>query len=144
MSFPQNRKTIQPCFFNSALTSLSRSMLRSIFGIQNSWCDLKSCFLFSQLYPCQNSLSQNTAIFLLIKTISGFPQIELTFFRYRNPLDQSSLISIISIFEPLFLTAFIFFVICSGVFLLNIITLNESIHYTIMIVSHLAIKSKRN
>ena len=46
ISFPQNRRTVHPSASSFAVTSLSRSMLRSIFGTQNSWCDLKSFFTF--------------------------------------------------------------------------------------------------
>ena len=90
ISLPQYLKISHPSSFRRLFTSQSRCMFLSIFGIQKSWFFLKSCFLLSQSYPCQNSLSQKTAIFFDMNTMSGFPNTFREFFRYRKPRRQSS------------------------------------------------------
>lgn len=78
MSDSQILITVQPCFFNSRLTSLSLSLFLFIFFSQNSALVLGIMNL--PLRPCQKSESTNTATFFLLKTKSGFPNIVLTFF----------------------------------------------------------------
>ena len=107
ISLPQNLNTSHPCSSRACVTSISLSIVRSILGIQNSCLDLISYFLFSQSNPCQNSLSQKTAIFFPIKAISGFPKIVFTFFLYLSPRDHNSFRRATSIAESLFFTRLI-------------------------------------
>ncbi len=79
--FPQNLITIQPSRIRILFTSSSRSMLRSIFGIQYSRRVPIRSFACSQSYPCQNSLSQKTATFFPMNAMSGWPIILLQFLR---------------------------------------------------------------
>ena len=72
------KNSVYDYFFNQTLyllggLALSLLILPSIFFIQNSLLDFISFLRIFQLYPCQNSLSQNIAILYLSKTISGFP-----------------------------------------------------------------------
>lgn len=89
------------------LRQLKKNIFLSILGIQKSrWLFISSCFT-SQLYPCQNSLSQKTATFFPTKTMSGFPKTVFTFFLYLSPRDHSSFRRATSIAESLFFTRLI-------------------------------------
>lgn len=101
ISFPQNLRTIQSWSANIWFTSKSLWILRSILFIQNSLLVLMVSLRFSQSYPCQNSLSQNTATFFPMNAMSGLPGTVFTFLRYLSPRDQSSFLSITSIFVSL-------------------------------------------
>lgn len=115
ISFPQKRITFHPLLSRYSFTSASRRMLFSIFLCQKSALVLCSCFLVSQFFPCQNSLSAKTAILYFLMAISGLPSISVTFFLNRIPFFHSALERAISILEPLFRTARMFFLRCSGV-----------------------------
>ena len=115
MSVSQNRKTFQPCFCNVVLTSLSRSIFRSILECQKSQLLLWSFFLISQFLPCQNSPSQNIAILWPLITKSGLPNTDVSFLRYLTPAFQSNFPNRSSSLVPLPLFAAIFLWRCSFV-----------------------------
>ena len=115
MSVSQKRNIFQPEASSCLLTSVSRSMLRSILLCQNSRFVLWSLRLTSQLRPCQNSPSQKTAILCPMTTKSGLPGRLLTFRRQRTPALRSSLPSRISGVVPFDLLAAMFRCRCSSV-----------------------------
>ena len=81
MLHSQKRNTVQPRFLNSAVTSLSLSMLRARFLSQYAAFCLGTIFL--QWCPCQKQPSAKTAIFLSGNTKSGLP---ITGYFRRQPL----------------------------------------------------------
>ena len=105
--------TVQPCFFNSRLTSLSLSLFLFIFFSQNSALVLGIMNL--PLRPCQKSESTNTATFFLLKTKSGFPNIVLTFFAKYIFSFFSSAETMRSGSVPSERIFCMFFLLCSGV-----------------------------
>ena len=147
MSVSQNRKTFHPCFCNSALTSLSRSMFRSILECQKTQLLLWSFFLISQFLPCQNSPSQNIAILWPLIAKSGLPNTDVSFLRYLTPAFQSNLPNRSSNLVPLPLLATIFLWRCSFVRWSIDIVFGNSLHQIqftkILILIHIQSKVGR-
>lgn len=96
----QKRSTFQPRSRSAAFTALSRAMLRSIFGTQNSRFDLMALAARVQLRPCQNDESQNTAILHRTIAKSGLPGTRLYCLRYLSPAAHKARPSSVSITDP--------------------------------------------
>src|ERR1035438_5866942 len=79
ISCSQKRITVQPCLISICVTSISRCIFLSIFGIQYALFVASFFFFCSQSYPCQKSPSTNTAILYFVNMISGLP---INFFEY--------------------------------------------------------------
>src|SRR5690606_6288092 len=114
-SLPQNRRICQPCFFNSLFTILSRLILLSILFHQNFRFVLILNFSLAQFFPCQYSLSTNTATLYFLNVRSGVPKTVLSFFLYLCPFFHSALASFISILVSLPFMACMFLRLCSFV-----------------------------
>ena len=118
-------------------------MFRSILEYQKSQLLLWSFLRSSQFLPCQNSPSQNIAIFIFLITKSGFPKTVLSFLRYLTPAFHNNLPNKSSSWVPFPLFADIFLCRCSFVRRSIIFLVLKAVHTTSVMQKYLFILKLR-